>query len=108
MLLAATVDLNTYWKQFWTVLSGALPSGVLNLIAVIGAVMVFFAIIKWVLDMRKGGGGIRAHKLLAMTILVGVILAAPNTIMPLFFGIIDGAIGIVIALISKITSFSGL
>jgi len=97
-----TIDLASSWSSLWGKISGPLGP-FLSLFALVGAAMVVFGIVKWVLDMRKGGGGIASHKKLIFTILVGAILAGPDIVMPIFLTIVDGAANVFVGIVSSLS-----
>jgi len=103
MFVLTVINLAANWSSFWGKISGPLGP-FLNLFALVGAILIAFGIVKWILDMRKGGGGMASHKKLIFTILIGAILAGPDIVIPVFLTIIDGAASPLVSILKSLTS----
>lgn len=86
------MDLVTGWNSFWSALSGGSAS--LNIIlAALGAAIVVFAVISWVISKRRGGG---VSGFPWMMVILGVIFAAPTLAIPVVLGILQIIINVVL------------
>ena len=94
-MLIAAVDFKTSWTTLWTSLKLTAGTGtLLGWLSIIGMLMVLFAVIRYILDRRKGQRG--NHVGLIITALIGVICYSPSTTIGWLLGLLDGAINIVI------------
>jgi len=96
------------WTSFWSTVSSASGmGGVIQLLAIVGVLLAVGSLVMWLWEIRKAGGfsGGRAeksHHKLVFGFILGMVLAGPTIIIPVFltlFGqIISGVIGIIHAL----------
>jgi hypothetical protein len=104
------VDLAGSWTSFWTAIKqggGANFTSLLNVLAIFGMCLVAWAIVKWAWDRRRGGGGGfggGGSNGVTGALLVGVVLAAPNFILPAVLSVLD----LVIDAVMKIWDNNGL
>lgn len=95
------VDLAGSWDKFWKALMGAgQVQGLFNVLAIVGVALIAWAIVKWAWDRRRGGGGGfgggGGGGGITGALLVGVILAAPNLILPAVLNVLDLVIDAVV------------
>lgn len=92
---ATTIDLKTSWTSLWNKISTTTGfSSVTNWIGIIGAGLVVFAIVKYILDRRKGQRG--NHLSLIFTGIIGAIAAAPNAIIGDILAVVDNIVNLVL------------
>lgn len=90
------MDLVSGWNSLWAAISGGNPK--LNtVLAAIGAGIIVFALIKWFIDKRRGGGV--SQGLPWAYLGLGGIFAAPTLIIPIALGIIALILNVVVGLI---------
>lgn len=80
-------------------LLGLIPSWLSWVLAIIGAGIFVFFLVKWLIQ-RSSGGGMRGFPVMAA--IVGGILAAPLAILPAIALLVDAVIRLIVALISAI------
>jgi len=93
------------WSSFWSTVSSASGmGGVIQLLAIVGVLLAVGSLLGWLWEVRKSGGfrgatAKRSHHKLVFGFILGMILAGPNIIIPVFltfFGqIISGVIAII-------------
>ncbi len=81
------VNLAAGWAKVWGVVQGAL-GGVAGLLTAVGVILVVAALVKFLWDKRRGGGG-QGSSAVLWAIVVGSVLAAPGLIIPLLLGVTD-------------------
>lgn len=86
-----TLDLKGGWNEFWGAINktGTNIHGLLTLLTVIGTLMIAAGLIGWLWKKRRGGGLRDGSDGLFWTLIAGVILAAPNLLLPILLGILD-------------------
>jgi hypothetical protein len=95
--------LTTDWTSFWSTVSSASGmGGVIQLLAIVGVVIAVFSLVMWLWEIRKAGGfggAKQSHHKLIFGFILGMVLASPTIVIPVFltlFGqIISGVIAIV-------------
>lgn len=95
------VDLSGSWSAFWRALPGGV-SNLLNLLAIVGVALVAIAFIKWAWDRRRGmgggfGGGGGSQGIVG-AVIVGIVLAAPNLVIPAVLSVLDLLIDAVVSI----------
>lgn len=85
----ANVDLSGAWKGLWTAITVGVGDGLPRLMAAIGVALVAWAIVKWAWDRRRGGGAGGGGGIMG-ALVIGSILAAPSTILPIALVLVDG------------------
>lgn len=98
-MLLANVNLAAGWTTVWSAIQSAIGSQVTALLTAIGVILVVGAILKWIWDRRRGGGGNHSH--LLYTLLIGGILAAPDFIIPVILTILDTLINVIVSIGSR-------
>lgn len=99
---ASNVNLRGSWTTFWTTISGALQgvSGVFTMLTIAGFAIIIISLFKFLYDKRKsqGAGGIAGQqaKPIWWALALGGLLIAPDVLVPLFLGIFDIVINLVI------------
>jgi len=96
------------WSSFWSTVSSASGmGGVIQLLAIVGVILAVSSLVMWLWEVRKSGGFggshvKKAHHKLIFGFVLGLALASPTIVIPVFltlFGqIISGVIGIIHAL----------
>jgi len=93
------------WTSFWSTVSSASGmGGVISLLAIIGVLLAVGSLLMWLWEVRKSGFGAarKSHHKLVFGFILGLALASPTIVIPVFltlFGqIISGVIGIIHAL----------
>lgn len=96
MLIAATftIDFQKSWDSLITKTGLTTSSAIMTWLGFAGAGMVVFALVRYLLDRRKGQRG--NHMALIMTAIVGALLYDPIDIIHWMLGIFDAAVNIVI------------
>ena len=101
-ILPGKSSLKEGWDGLWGGIEGEI-GGVLTILAIIGAAMVIGAIIAWLFERRRGGGGMfsgQKSTALIWTIVIGMILAGPE-ILGFLLAIIDWIINGISAVIQN-------
>lgn len=94
-VMATEINLSPSWNTFWDAISA--PAGKLvTLASIIGVALIAFAIVKWAWDRRRGGGG--NSSALMGALLIGVILSAPDGVIPIVLNLFDMIANAVIGL----------
>lgn len=84
-----TVNLSQGWTTFWNAVKGSL-GGIDTVMTIVGVLIVVGAVLKWVFERRKsGGGGMGNHQPVLWALLAGAALASPDLIIPIFLTILD-------------------
>jgi len=96
------------WISFWSTVSSASGmGGVIQLLAIVGVVIAVFSLVMWLWEIRKAGGfggsrSEKSHHKLVFGFILGMVLASPTIVIPVFLGfistLISGVIGIIHAL----------
>ncbi len=97
MLLATasgSANFANSWNTFWNSLSGTGIGTVTKWVAIVGMVLVVFAVGKYINDRRKGQRG--NHIGLILTVVLGLILSNPGTFVGYLLDIVDGIANIFI------------
>jgi len=88
VLAAALPNLSADWTSFWNTVSAASGmSGVLKLLSIIGVVLAVGSLVGWLWEIRRQGGfrgAARSHHKLIFGFIVGLILAGPGLVLPIF------------------------
>ncbi|KYH44815.1 hypothetical protein ATK17_1732 [Branchiibius hedensis] len=85
----STSNMSGAWSGVWSKLTSSVPN-LGTLLTLVALALVAFAIIKYLMDRRRGGGGNAQH--LAWTLVAAGVFAAPGLLFPLFLKLADGAI----------------
>lgn len=83
------VDLSSAWDGLWNAITSGVGPGLPRLMAAIGVALVAWAIVKWAWDRRRGGGGGGGGGIMG-ALVIGAILAAPSTLLPIALTLVDG------------------
>jgi len=98
-MFLASVNLSTNWSSINSSLTSALGGSQLSsMLAIVGTVLVVFAVAKWLWDRRRNQGG--NHQALLYTLVFGGVLAAPDVIIPMLLSILDVVINLGINLVN--------
>lgn len=93
-ILAEEVNLKASWGKFWGDFSLAVGTQLLGMITMVGMLLVVGAVLKWLWDRRRSGGGMGGGmggaNTVMWTLLLGATLAAPGLLIPLFLQLLDG------------------
>lgn len=89
---ASTVNFASDWTSINSALTSALGSQLITFLGVVGTLLIFASIVKYIWDRRKGSQGNHQH--LMYTLLIGAILAVPGVIMPALLTIIDAIVNL--------------
>lgn len=81
-----TSHLASDWSSLWSSVSGSIGP-LTKLLGAIGLFLMLGALIKWIIDKRRGGQA--NHSGLLWTAIFGCILAAPNMLMPTALTLVD-------------------
>ncbi len=93
-----TIDLAGGWNTLWGALR--IPPQMMTLLTVIGVIIVIASLFKWFLDRKRQGSsgmGQSSGPVLWATLL-GVAIAAPALIIPIFLKILDWIINAIVSL----------
>lgn len=90
-----SIALADSWGKIWGAISGSF-GGLATMLAIIGLFIILGSVGKWLWDKRKGGGGGMGK--MAIPLLIGVILAGPGVIIPIFLRLLDFVVNGLIAL----------
>ena len=93
------VDLKGGWAKVWSAIGTALGN-LAGLLTAFGVIIVVFAVLKWLWDKRRGGGG-QGNSTLGWAMGFGAILAAPGLLIPLTLGLVDVLINAVINIVNS-------
>lgn len=80
------VSLKAGWTTLWGSVSSAAP-GLTSMLTVIGVALVLIAVIGWIWQRRRGGGGQSSGMI--WTLVVGAVLSAPAVVIPILLTIVD-------------------
>jgi RsiW-degrading membrane proteinase PrsW (M82 family) len=94
------IDLAGSWNTAWTAISGSLGA-FSSLLAVIGTLLVVFAIVGYIWERRRGGGG--NHSKLIYTLVIGAVLSAPGVVIPALLTAIDFIVNALLSLLNGTT-----
>jgi len=93
------------WSSFWSTVSSASGmGGVISLLAIVGVLLAVGSLLMWLWEVRKSGGFSgasvkKSHHKLIFGFVLGLALASPTIVIPVFltfFGqIISGVIAII-------------
>lgn len=93
LVTTAAVNFSGAWSTFWSKISQPI-SKLLTLLTIIGVLLVVGALISYVFEKRRSGGGFNGggagNSKIGWALAAGIILAAPNALIPLLLKIIDG------------------
>jgi hypothetical protein len=81
------LDLKGAWTSLWSAINTGTFASIMTLLTWAGVILVVFAVLKWLWDKRRGGGG--NSQSLIWTSVLGGALAAPNLLLPIVLGLID-------------------
>ncbi|KAB1646173.1 hypothetical protein F8O06_05255 [Pseudoclavibacter sp. CFCC 14310] len=101
---ASNINLQSKWGTFWGSVSSALSgvSGVMTMITIVGFIMIVLSLGKFLYEKRKsqGAGGIAGQqaKPIWWALALGGLLIAPEVLVPIFLGVFDILINLVINL----------
>ena len=98
---AANVNFAGSWTTFWSSISGSL-GGLTTLLAVVGMLLVVVAIITYIWERRRGATGGRGHSGVLWTIVAGMVLAAPNVVLPGVLTLVDFLANTISSAITKL------
>lgn len=90
------------WSSFWGAISGS--AGINNLttiLAIVGMLLIVGALVKFVWDKRRGGGG--NSQAVIWTMIVGGILAGPNVFIPLLLTLADFIVNLFETILRSVT-----
>jgi len=87
LLATSNINLVNGWSTLWNAINSALGN-LAPLLTAVGAAMVVIAILGWIWERRRGGGG-QGHQKLLWTLLLGAVLASPDLLIPFFLTIAD-------------------
>jgi hypothetical protein len=96
-----TVDLAGAWDKMWSAIQLVTGEEVTTLLTFIGAVLVIFAIGKFIFDKRRGGGATSGLTAVIWTLVAGALLAAPNLIIPLALTLLDWIINAIVKIVDS-------
>ncbi len=82
------------WHTFWNSLGGTGFGTVTKWVAIVGMILVVFAVGKYINDRRKGQRG--NHIGLILTVVLGLILSDPGTFVGYLLSVVDGVANIFI------------
>lgn len=99
---ANSVNLVTGWQTLWTAINNALGP-LAALLTAVGAALIVVAILGWIWERRRGGGG-AGHQKLFWTLIIGAVLASPDLLIPFFLTIADFIINAIANLAAGHTS----
>lgn len=85
----STSNIAGAWSGVWSKLTSSIPN-LGTLLTLVALALVAFAIVKYLMDRRRGGGGNSQH--LIWTLVAAGAFAAPGLLFPLFLKLADGAI----------------
>lgn len=105
------VDFSGSWQKFWGGLASATGFQSLStLLGIIGLLVVVFAVVMYFFQKARGGmggmggGGGRANGSGIMwAVVAGMMLSAPNFVIPFVLGIIDILANVIIGVAQKVT-----
>lgn len=86
-MIPMQISLKGGWEKLWSAVSGAAGTGLTTALTVIGVALVLIAVIGYIWQRRRGGGGQSSG--LIWTLIIGAILAGPTIVMPLLLTLID-------------------
>jgi len=89
------------WVGGWNRLISAFPSGVLTALSVIGVAILVIAIIAWLWQRRKGGGG-GMSGFPWIAVILAAALAGPQLVIPALIGVLQFIINFVIAIVNSV------
>lgn len=98
--MPANVNFKGAWTTFWGAFQGAWSSLAI-LITIFGLLLVLFAVGKWIWAKRKGGGGGASNGMI-WSFVIGVILMAPEWLIPIFLGAVDFIANGIISVLSRV------
>ena len=98
LFAASNINLVSGWNTLWNAINGALGS-LATLLTAIGAAMIVIAILGWVWERRRGGGG-QGHQKLLWTLIIGAVLASPDLLIPFFLTVADFIINAIANLVA--------
>ena len=106
VLAAALPNLSADWTSFWNMVSSASGmSGVIKLLGIIGVVLAVGSLVGWLWEIRRQGGfrgAARSHHKLIFGFLVGLILAGPGIVLPIFLTLFTQIINGLVSLLSSL------
>lgn len=87
---ASTVNFGGAWSKFWGAINSGTMSRVFTLLTIVGVLLIVMAVVGYVFERRRGGGGgVAGSGKLGWALAAGMLLAAPNLIIPLILVVID-------------------
>ena len=98
LLATSNINLVSGWNTLWNAINGALGS-LATLLTAVGAAMVVIAIVGWIWERRRGGGG-QGHQKLLWTLIIGAVLASPDLLIPFFLTVADFIINAIANLVA--------
>lgn len=96
------------WTSFWSAISSATGMGpVISLLAIVGVLLAVGSLLGWLFAIRKSGGfGGEAvkkqHHKLIFGFILGMALASPTIVIPVFLTLIGQIISGVIAIVHSL------
>jgi hypothetical protein len=81
-----SLHLASDWSSLWGSISGSIGP-LTRLLGAIGLILMLIALIRWVIDKRRGGQA--NHAGLLWTAIFGAILSAPNMLLPTALTLVD-------------------
>lgn len=96
------------WNSFWSTISSATGMGpVISLLSIIGVLLAVASLLGWLWEVRKSGGfkgeTIRkSHHKLIFGFILGMALASPTIVIPVFLTLISQLISGVIAIVHSL------
>ena len=93
------------WTSFWSTNSSATGMGpVISLLSIIGVVLAVFSLLVWLWEIRKSGfgGAKKSHHKLIFGFILGMALASPTIVIPVFLTLIGQIISGVIAIVHSL------
>lgn len=86
-----TIDFSGAWKSMWTAIESATGiAGVIKLFAIVGVILVLASLIGWLFQKRRGGGVSQGLSGVLVTLIIGIVLVAPNYGIGALLTIVDG------------------
>jgi hypothetical protein len=83
------VNLAGDWKTVWNAIGAG--TGVSALLTAIGACLIAINLVRWVWQRRSGQGG-NGHRHLVIGILIGLVLTAPDALIPIALKVVDAVL----------------
>lgn len=92
------INLKGGWDKVWGGIETSIGTQLTGLLTVIGVCIVIGAILKWMWERRRGGGGMGQTGGIMWSLLIGATLASPTVIIPIFLTILDAIANAVVGI----------